>query len=196
MSTRRQVLGKTLLGFGSYAMAPLLSCKKAQAPAPAAAKGAAPGAPPKPRALTAAQLATLGAACERILPRDQDPGATDLECAAYIARALQEEDVYVQFGKLVAGGLTALDRQARTRWKKAFHEGAVEEQDALLAAWQQSRFSGESGFFEVLHTLTLEGAFGDPSHGGNRDGQGYQLIGFVPPPPSPGNHLIHLKGRQ
>ena len=188
MPTRRQIMRKTILGFGGYAIASSLSCKR---PEERKAKQEA-----SPRTLSEAQLATLAAACERILPRDEDPGATDLGCADYIDRALGDTDVRAQFGRVVASGLTALDRQARARFHKPFHEAAAEQQDALLAAWQRSKFGGESGFFEVLHTLTMEGAFGDPSHGGNRHGQGYRLIGFVPPPPAPGDHLVHLRGKK
>jgi gluconate 2-dehydrogenase gamma chain len=190
-ATRRGILIKTILGFGGYAAASALGCKRGESPA-------APQPQPRDtaRALSEPQLKTLAAACERILPRDQDPGATDLGCADYIDRALGDPDVRAQFGRVMTGGLTALDRQARTRYRKPFHELPAEQQDALLAAWQKSKFGGESGFFEVLHTLTLEGAFGDPSHGGNRDGLGYRLIGFVPPPPSPGGHLVHLPGKK
>ena len=188
---RRELLTKTLFGFGGYALASSLGCPQTEAP-----KAVPQTSPMVNAVLSAPQRLTLTAACERILPRDQDPGATDLGCALYIEKALADADVRAQFGRPLLGGLTALDRQARTRLQKPFHELSPAQQDQLLAAWQQSKFTGESAFFEVLHTLTLEGALGDPSYGGNRDGRGYLLVGFVPPPPSPGNHLVHLPGKK
>jgi gluconate 2-dehydrogenase gamma chain len=189
----------SLLGFGAYTAMSTLGCPRDPAPNADAAKADATKADAQksdaPPALTAAQRATLIAACERILPRDQDPGATDLGCADYIERAMKDPDVHALFGRALFGGLTALDRQARTRFKKSFAEAEAAKQDELLGAWQKSTFSGENTFFDVLHTLTLEGAFGDPIHGGNRDGKGYELVGFVMPPPAPGSSLVHLNGQ-
>jgi gluconate 2-dehydrogenase gamma chain len=36
-------------------------------------------------------------------------------------------------------------------------------------------------FFERLRLHAMEGLFGDPSWGGNRDGAGWDLIGYVGP---------------
>jgi len=177
---RRDLIVKTALGFGAY----LIGCKRRTEPAPP------PAGPFSP-----AQRATLSAACERILPRDADPGATDLGAADYIERELADPDVRAQFGRQFLGGLSALDRQARKKFGKPFPQASLDEQESLLAAWQQSPYSGESAFFEVLHTFTLEGAFGDPVHGGNRGGRGFLLVGFVPPPPMPGHHLLKLPTR-
>ena len=33
----------------------------------------------------------------------------------------------------------------------------------------------------LLRTLVLEGAFGDPAHGGNADGAGWRLLGYPGP---------------
>jgi gluconate 2-dehydrogenase gamma chain len=184
--SRREVLVRTALGFGGYLAVASGACKRDPAPA------AAPAAPGLARSLSTRQRQIVEAACERLLPRDQDPGATDLGVAEYIDRALADADVRAQWGRAFFGGLQAIDRQAQQRYGKPFPESAPEQQDALLAAWQRSRFSGESRFFEILLTLTLEGAFSDPIHGGNRDGRGFLLVGFVPPPPMPGHHLLKL----
>lgn len=186
MSSRRSFIRRTALGFGGYLALVATACKpgKSRAPAP-------PPPPPAPlpaeglRALTAEQHRTIAAACERILPADEDPGAIALGCPAYIDRLMAEPESRALWGRALLGGLTSLDHQARGRFGKPFADAAPDEQEALLAAWQQSRFSGESAFFEVLHTLTLEGAFGDPSHGGNLGGKGFALVGFAPPPPLP-----------
>ena len=200
--TRRELLTRTVLGFGGY-LAVGTACPRTEGDAPKVDKPAgakakadkkAP-APPGPglRTLTAAQHQTCAAACERILPRDQDPGATDLGCADYIDRALADPELRVQFGRAFIGGLDVLERHARRQHKQGFHELLPADQDALLSKWQKSSFSGESAFFELLHTFTLEGALGDPIHGGNRGGLGFLLVGFVPPEPLPGGGHVHLK---
>ena len=201
--TRRELMTRTVLGFGGY-LAVGTACPRTSENAPATEKrptakavkkDAKPPAPPGPglQTLTAAQFQICTAACERILPRDQDPGATDLGCASYIDRALADPDVRAQFGRAFLGGLDVLDRHARKQHQKGFPDLLPAEQDALLAKWQASTFSGESAFFELLHTFTLEGALGDPSHGGNRDGKGFLLVGFVPPQPLPGGGHVHLR---
>jgi gluconate 2-dehydrogenase gamma chain len=179
--TRRQFIRRTVMGFGGYLAVTAAACKPRQSSEkPVAFKS-----------LTASQFALLTAACERILPRDEDPGATDLGCAAYIDRLLVQEDARALFGRALLGGMTALDYQSHARYGKGFVQATPEEQDLLLAAWQQSRHGGEAAFFEVLHSLTLEGAFGDPSYGGNLSGRGFAMVGFTPPEPRPG-HLMQL----
>jgi gluconate 2-dehydrogenase gamma chain len=181
--SRRQFIRRTVLGFGGYLAVSAAACKPSKEPE----KPAEPGG----KSLNAGQLATLTAACERILPRDEDPGATDLGCAVYIDRMLADPDARSLFGRALIGGLAALDYQSHARYGRAFAAATPEEQDLLLASWQRSKQSGEKAFFEVLHSLTLEGAFGDPSYGGNLGGRGFALVGFTPPEPRPG-HLMQL----
>src|SRR5438552_1519976 len=76
-----------------------------------------PGEAPDPVRLaffTRAELATVSAACERILPRDEDPGAIDLGVPLYLDRALADD------GRLhgrdgFRAGLRALDEEAGKR---------------------------------------------------------------------------------
>ena len=56
------------------------------------------------------------------------------------------------------------------------------QQDAYLRALQDGKrdLGGVPSdvFFEALLAATLEGFFGDPVHGGNRDMAGWKLVGF------------------
>ena len=132
------------------------------------------------------QFLTIGAVCERLLPRDGDPavdpgalGARDLGVPNYVDAMLATPELKRQ-RDLVLQVLPILDRQARIRFGgRAFHEASVDEQEALLATWQRGR-GGDRRFFETLLTLPLEGALGDPKYGGNRDGKGWALVGFRP----------------
>jgi gluconate 2-dehydrogenase gamma chain len=131
------------------------------------------------RTFTPQVYTTLGAACERLLPRDQDPGAIDLGVPAYIDQALTSPEL-AQIRTLLQRALPDLDEKARQRHGgKGFHEIATDDQDALLSELQQ----GKDHAFDMLLTLTLEGAFGDPKYGGNVGKRGFAMIGFTPDPP-------------
>ncbi|MHB8416491.1 MAG: gluconate 2-dehydrogenase subunit 3 family protein [Myxococcales bacterium] len=181
-----------LWGGGGY----VLACK------PGAKSAPAPQAPLKPswmaKALTSshqtftdAEYETMSAAVERILPRDQDPGAIDLGVPVYIDRMLTSPELH-EMHDVVLGGLTALERRAEVSHHQRFAALDPKDQDALLAEFRNAPDgSGKQHFFEALFTLTLEGAFGDPSYGGNKDRKGWALVGFdtsMPPgyDPMPG----------
>jgi gluconate 2-dehydrogenase gamma chain len=129
------------------------------------------------------EFAVLTAACERILPRDQDPGATDAQVPTYVDRMLQDPDLSPMRQDVVAG-LNALDQRAERLHQKGFAALPPKDQDTLLTLFKDSpQGSGEAHFYELLLTLTLEGFLGDPSYGGNQDKVGWALVGFDPMPP-------------
>jgi gluconate 2-dehydrogenase gamma chain len=162
--TRRSFLG---LGASSAALAALAhgACRRDA------------GAPHKLAVLTEAEYAATSALCERILPRDDDPGAIDLGVPDYIDRALSGD--LARVGERFRAGLRALDAEARRRAGKPFAELGAIAQDNLLDDWGEGR-PEQAEFLRMAINLTFEGAFGDPSHGGNHDGRGWQLIGFAP----------------
>jgi len=130
------------------------------------------------RSLTNEEYDTVAAAVERIVPRDEDPGALDLGVPEYIDRALatpQLSHVREEFVR----GTEALMRRAGNTHKKPFPQLAPEQQDALLTSFKDSPpGSGEAHYWTVLLGLTMEGCFGDPAHGGNRAGRGWEMIGY------------------
>jgi gluconate 2-dehydrogenase gamma chain len=133
--------------------------------------------PVKLAVLTEAEYATTVAACDRILPRDEDPGATDLGVAAYIDHALATD--LARLRDRFRAGLRALDAAAQQRAHVAFSGASATMRDNILDDWQDGSRE-QADFMRILMNLTLEGAFGDPSYGGNRGGRGWALIGFAP----------------
>lgn len=144
--------------------------------------GTEAGAPPLLRTFSPATFATLSAVCERLLPRDADPGAIDLGVPKYIDRAVAEPEL-APIRSLLLRVLPIIDRESRKRFgEKAFHEAAPTEQDEIIGLWQHGHDGGQA-FFPVILSLTLEGAFSDPKYGGNSGGRGFDMIGFRPAPP-------------
>jgi len=142
--------------------------------------------------LTDPEYDAMAAACERILPRDEDPGAADLGVPGYLDRALSDPRMSHVKDDFIHG-LEALMRRAQRQFTKPFPQLTAEQQDTLLTAFKNSpKETGEGHWYELLIVLTMEGAFSDPSYGGNKDRKGWALIGFdTSEPPAGYDGLRH-----
>ncbi|HWV37221.1 MAG TPA: gluconate 2-dehydrogenase subunit 3 family protein [Vulgatibacter sp.] len=140
-----------------------------------------PPLPPEaPAPFTPAQLATLAAACERILPGGEGiPGAADAGVIDFAAAELRRPELG-EIRKRIDGGLLALDRRAaRAFGGKRFADLGSDEQDRILRETQVGSLQGEE-FLRILISLTLEGFLGDPAYGGNRGAVGWKVTGAAP----------------
>ena len=94
----------------------------------------------------------------------------------YIENALAGYDA--EHAPLYVDGIQALDRLARELFSSAaFVSLQPEQQDQILTLLEKQR----SAFFSLLLEHTMQGFYGDPRHGGNRDRVGWKLIGFPGP---------------
>lgn len=134
-------------------------------------------------ALSASQRQILDAFVDRLIPKDElGPGA--LECGAgnYIDRALADA-LSAEKGSFTEG-LAAVDAFARQSHGAAFPELAADKKDAVLTALEAGNASGfpnARAFFNRVRRLTLEGTFGDPYYGGNKNFAGWDLIRYPGP---------------
>jgi gluconate 2-dehydrogenase gamma chain len=131
--------------------------------------------------LQPAAARTLEAIVARLIPSDANgPGALEAGAARYIDRALG--DAFAVWRDAYAGGLAAVDSYARQSGGKPFAELPPSAQDAVLRDLEQNTATGftpnAATFFELVLGHTLEGTFGDPHYGGNRDFVGWELIGY------------------
>ncbi len=176
LSRRSFIQRLTFFGGGVVLLGPT-ACKRSSS------EEAPPPAPPvvgdSPHGtFTGLEFATVAAACERIIPRDEDPGAKDANVPAYLDRMLQTPELK-QMKRDLLQGLSALERRSRSMFKKGFAEAAPEQQDELLTLFKDNGpGTGEAHFYELLVVLTLEGFLGDPSYGGNQGRVGWRLVGF------------------
>ena len=166
----------------------------AETPAETAATTPAPGAsqapaPEPPRAawehLTAEEADLLEAIADQLIPSDDlGPGAVAAGAVVYIDRALGgalsgSRDAY-------RAGLAAFDRYCRASRGAPFRElPHVDRVSALIdvetgaATGARTGFAGSSaGFFNMVRGHVLQGTFGDPWYGGNRDYVGWDLIDY------------------
>ncbi|HZU15592.1 MAG TPA: gluconate 2-dehydrogenase subunit 3 family protein [Candidatus Dormibacteraeota bacterium] len=135
------------------------------------------------------EAATVEAMAARIIPgTPEDPGAREAGVIVYIDRALA--GAYRDLQPLYRRGVQELDARARSRFGRPFAELGEPEQDRMLgellevtAPTLDTPGVDEATallpyFAAVVHQHTVEGMFGDPAYGGNRDAVGWKLIGF------------------
>jgi gluconate 2-dehydrogenase gamma chain len=102
-----------------------------------------------------AALQTLTAACERIIPADDTPGATAAGVPAFIERMLT--DWYDQPERArVTAGIESLDTLGRARHSRAFVDCTTTEQDAILLELDRD---GPAHWFGTVKYLTIWGYF-------------------------------------
>lgn len=134
-------------------------------------------------ALSDAQLRLLAAIVDRIIPKDDlSPSASECGVTEYINRALA--DYLAAERPAFIEGLEMTDSFGRRAQDRAFVDLSAEKQDAVLTAMDNGAaegFANAKVFFARLRRLTLEGMFGDPYYGGNRNFAGWDLIRYPGP---------------
>lgn len=126
------------------------------------------------RALSAGEAAEYEAIAARIIPSNGSPGAREAGVMYFIDIVLADTDPGIHTP--LRQGLE--DFQAtisKTYGRDSFASLNQEQQIEAL------RMIEDTEFFGTIRFLTLAGMFSDPSHGGNRDRIGWELIGFEGP---------------
>ncbi len=134
---------------------------------------------------TPQEAETVIALCEQIIPADEDPGAAQAGVIHYIDRHLMGH--FRRHQSLYRRGLAQLDELCRQRRNRRFAELKFDEQTAVLESLE-----GElKRFFDLVIEHTMQGFYGDPRHGGNRDYVSWRMLG-VPPAPVRGREHYDL----
>ncbi|CAM4512908.1 gluconate 2-dehydrogenase gamma chain [Paenibacillus endophyticus] len=163
--------------------------------------------------LTQDQFRIVESATERIFPEDDaGPGAKSLGVAFFIDHQLAGEWGFngrdymmppFYMGESVQGyqgrlkrkemfeiGLRELENYSVTKFDKSFVELTGEQQDEVLKAFESDEVKlttiSASGFFKILRSSTLEGAYSDPLYGGNMDMNGWKMRNY------PGSQMSYL----
>ena len=107
------------------------------------------------------------------------PGAVEMGAAEYVDRSLAGALAAEKVAFLA--GLSRTDQFAGASQGAAFAELSGEKKDAVLTAMetgQAAGFTDAPGFFGRVRRLALEGMFGDPYYGGNKNFAGWDLIRY------------------
>ena len=121
--------------------------------------------------LSREQAAEIEAFASRIIPTDDTPGAREAGVVYFIDRALSTWAKDQLPG--ITEGLTKLRRDVGAKFRGQTRLSALTpaQQDEVLRSIEQTPFFGQ------LRFATLAGMFSLPTHGGNRNLVGWQLVG-------------------
>lgn len=132
----------------------------------------------------------LRAMTERIMPDENEaPGAKAADAWEFIDRELAGPEM-TGTHRLLMRGAAQLDKVSMEVNGTTFIAATAGAKDTVIQAMQKGvgavKLFDPVVFVSTMVGLTLEGMFSDPSWGGNRDGVGWQLIGYAMHPPRPG----------
>ena len=138
------------------------------------------------RFLTVDEARTLSALCDQIIPPDRDPGAAWAGVVNYIDRQLCGPLEHLRSS--YRHGIAAFDKSSRMLYGASFATLTADRQIELLTLAEQGRAPAEAWkqissneFFELLLDQTMQGFYGDPRHGGNREGVSWKMLGIPYP---------------
>lgn len=119
---------------------------------------------------------TLAALCDQIIPADDYPSASQAGVVAYIDLQLARH--YRRHRPAYRSGLAQAENISTGRVGIALAASSPEQQ--LFTA--QTLEKQNPRFFDLLREHTMEGYYGSPRHGGNRDAVSWRMLGLAEPP--------------
>ncbi len=122
---------------------------------------------------------TLVAAMEQILPACDGPGATEANVIAYV-EWLAGQPRFQSHSRCLSNGLELVESLARAMWNTSFSSCDANQRNAVLQRVHDTPHATVQRFFVMLVRITLAGFLCPPEYGGNRDGVGWDHIGYQP----------------
>jgi len=131
-----------------------------------------------PKILSNLERRTLEAIAERIFPKTDSPGAVEIGAVDYIEIALAGD--YAALLPLYRVGLRALNRLAKTKSQGQFARLDGDQQDEVLKLFESgtAEFKRAAEFFDTVKYHVFEGVFCEPHYGGNKNMDGWRVVGF------------------
>ncbi len=140
-------------------------------------------APHKYRFFTEAEAGLVIELCEQIIPRDDVAGATDAGVIYFIDRQLtgplaRHQQTYRKGLESFSKTCLQLHQQAFAQLDTARKIAVMKLVDTGKAPKELWKEVSQSAFFKVLIEHTMQGFYGPPRHGGNRDYVSYRILGL------------------
>ena len=133
------------------------------------------------RFLTEQESVLLDALVEQIIPTDEWPGGRDAGVTNFIDKQLIGP--YARYQETYRKGLLAIRETCKTNFQKSFEELTWEEQTTFLKKMEAGKMEGQNWskgfdkqFFGLLRNHSLQGFYGSPRHGGNKNNVSYKML--------------------
>ena len=126
--------------------------------------------------LSAGDAATLTAICDQIIPADDFPSASQAGVLTYIDRQLTHH--YRRDQKAYLAGLKQVNLLSRSRFGIDLAGASALQQFEIVSAIEQQN----RPFFDLVRNHTMQGYYGSPRHGGNREAVSWRMLGLDEPP--------------
>jgi len=147
---------------------------------------------------TEAEAACVLALCEQIIPADEHGGgATEAGVIHYIDRQLLAVFDYDQV--VYQHGISALQASCLELYAQRFESMDMETQHSICARLENNELPEnawveleQSRFFSLVIRHAMQGFYGPPRHGGNRNYMSYKMMGLDFPLVVGRNHYKHL----
>jgi len=144
------------------------------------------------------EAACVIALCEQIVPEDEHGGgATEAGVIHYIDRQLVAVFDYDQV--LYQQGISSLQSSCLDLHGKRFETLDKDTQYTLCTSMEEGNLPGkhwgdldQGRFFQLLIRHTMQGFYGPPRHGGNKNYMSYRMMGLDFPLVVGRNHYEHL----
>jgi gluconate 2-dehydrogenase gamma chain len=122
------------------------------------------------------ETAALAAICDQIIPADDFPSASQAGVLTYID--LQLMGHYRRHQKAYREGLKRADELSRSRFGLDLVQASAQQQFEAVSSIEKEN----KPFFELVRAHTMQGYYGSPRHGGNRDAVSWRMLGLDEPP--------------
>ena len=133
------------------------------------------------RFFTPEEARCIIAISEQIIPKDSSPGATDAGVIFYIDRQLSSIFHYDQ--ETYRTGIKNLQAYCKGKYSKTFELLTPEDQINLMKIMESNQIietqwpKGKAAdFFNLVLSHTMQGFYGSPIHGGNKDYMSFEML--------------------
>ncbi|KAA6325580.1 hypothetical protein EZS27_025222 [termite gut metagenome] len=133
------------------------------------------------RSFTREQSDCLAALCEQVIPADDAPGATDAGVVYYIDTVVSLH--FPELRDTYQKGISALQASCRALYNSPFESLSSEKQIAVMKQMENQTLPEEywkeissGSFMEMIVRHTMQGFYGSPRHGGNKDYVSYRML--------------------
>lgn len=143
-------------------------------------------AAPRWRFFSDAEAVLVDAICEQIIPADQDPGAREAQVVNFIDKQLVGP--YTRYQQAYRTGLQSVQATSQEMFGRNFETLSFDDQTAVLKALESGKAAKNhwpdqtsNAFFAMMIGHTMQGFYGSPRHGGNKDYASYKMLGLSYP---------------